>query len=318
MASKKISELPASGALTGAELVEAVQGGINVQTTTQDIADLGGGGGGGHTIEDEGTPLTQRTKLNFVGAGVTVTDDSGDDATVVTISSGGGTGTVESVTGDGVDNTDPDNPVLIFPVASEVVFTPAGTISATDVQAAIEELDAAVLGSGVQDLPIPAQAMWRRQTSGCASLQQYEIATSLLNIQGLEFSSSAQQFAQMNVPLPRRYNNGTITAVIHWKPLESGSGDVRWGIQMASYRNDDPLTGAFGTEVAVTDTFIATDDLHITTASAAITPSGTLTDGNLFALQINRDPTNGSDTLDVNAILISVILRITCDAHFDS
>ena len=46
--------------------------------------------GGGHTIEDEGTPLTQRTKLNFVGAGVTVTDDSGDDATVVTITSGGG------------------------------------------------------------------------------------------------------------------------------------------------------------------------------------------------------------------------------------
>lgn len=45
--------------------------------------------GGGHTIEDEGTPLTQRTKLNFVGSGVAVTDDSGDDATVVTITSGG-------------------------------------------------------------------------------------------------------------------------------------------------------------------------------------------------------------------------------------
>jgi len=47
------------------------------------------GGGGGHTIEDEGTPLTQRTKLNFVGAGVTVTDDAGDDATVVTVTGGG-------------------------------------------------------------------------------------------------------------------------------------------------------------------------------------------------------------------------------------
>jgi hypothetical protein len=40
---------------------------------------------GGHVIEDEGTPLTQRTKLNFVGGGVAVTDDSGDDASVVTI-----------------------------------------------------------------------------------------------------------------------------------------------------------------------------------------------------------------------------------------
>lgn len=41
---KKISELSAAGALSGVELVEAVQGGINVQTTTQDIANLAGSG----------------------------------------------------------------------------------------------------------------------------------------------------------------------------------------------------------------------------------------------------------------------------------
>lgn len=44
MANRKISELPAAGVLSGAELVEAVQGGVNVQTTVQAIADLGGGG----------------------------------------------------------------------------------------------------------------------------------------------------------------------------------------------------------------------------------------------------------------------------------
>lgn len=69
------------------------QGGTNTnivrQLIAQALADFNGGGGG-HTIEDEGTPLTQRTKLNFVGAGVTVTDDSGDDATVVTINAGSG------------------------------------------------------------------------------------------------------------------------------------------------------------------------------------------------------------------------------------
>lgn len=47
------------------------------------------GGGGGHTIQDNGTPLTQRTNLNFVGA--TVTDDAGNDATVITITGGSGT-----------------------------------------------------------------------------------------------------------------------------------------------------------------------------------------------------------------------------------
>ena len=53
-----------------------------------------GGTGGGHTIQDEGSPLTQRTNLNFAGAGVTATDDAGNDATLVTITSGGGSGDV--------------------------------------------------------------------------------------------------------------------------------------------------------------------------------------------------------------------------------
>lgn len=44
-------------------------------------------GSGGHTIEDEGTALTQRSTLNFVGSGVTVTDDGAK--TVVTVESSG-------------------------------------------------------------------------------------------------------------------------------------------------------------------------------------------------------------------------------------
>ena len=72
---------------------------ITIDDTNQEypIVSSTGGSGSGHTIEDEGTPLTARTKLNFVGAGVTVTDDAGDDATVVTIN--GGSLTVETPTG---------------------------------------------------------------------------------------------------------------------------------------------------------------------------------------------------------------------------
>ena len=39
----------------------------------------------GHTIQEEGSSLTARANLNFVGAGVTATDDSGNDATKVTV-----------------------------------------------------------------------------------------------------------------------------------------------------------------------------------------------------------------------------------------
>ena len=63
----------------------------------------GGGSEGGHTIEDEGIPLTKRTKLNFLGTGVAVTDDSGDDATDVTISTDGEINTTSNDgTGEGI------------------------------------------------------------------------------------------------------------------------------------------------------------------------------------------------------------------------
>jgi hypothetical protein len=40
------------------------------------------------TIQDEGTPLTVRPYLNFIGDAVTVTDDSGNNRTNITISGG--------------------------------------------------------------------------------------------------------------------------------------------------------------------------------------------------------------------------------------
>jgi hypothetical protein len=43
----------------------------------------------GHTIQEEGSGLTARANLNFVGAGVTATDDSGNNATKVTVAASG-------------------------------------------------------------------------------------------------------------------------------------------------------------------------------------------------------------------------------------
>lgn len=63
----------------------------NNKTSEIDLFYSGGAAvGGGHTIQDEGSDLTQRTNLNFTGAGVSVSDDSGNDATVVAIAGDGG------------------------------------------------------------------------------------------------------------------------------------------------------------------------------------------------------------------------------------
>jgi len=70
-----------------------------------------GAGIDGHVIQIEGVDLPQRAKLNFVGAGVTVTNEAG--GTQVNIP--GATGGVQSVVagaGIAVDNTDLENPVV--------------------------------------------------------------------------------------------------------------------------------------------------------------------------------------------------------------
>lgn len=71
--------------------------------------------GGGHTIEDEGTPVTDRDTINFVGSGVSVADSGGK--TVVTIGGTGGALAMETPS-EAVDGataifTFTNNPVAI-------------------------------------------------------------------------------------------------------------------------------------------------------------------------------------------------------------
>lgn len=81
----KLAEMPT---LTIKGNKEGVTGNPEDLTVAQVNAMLGATGGG-HTIEQNGTPFTQRAALNFTGAGVTVTDDPGNSSTDVAITGGG-------------------------------------------------------------------------------------------------------------------------------------------------------------------------------------------------------------------------------------
>lgn len=167
---------------------------------------------------------------------------------------------------------------------------------------------------GLQDLYIPAVAMWPRTTSGCAALAKTEMTTSLVNIQSLDFDQTTQEHAQFTISLPRNWNNGTVTAKFYWTAA-SGSGTVTWGIQGGAYSNDDALTTALGTAQTVTDTLIAANDLHISDATSAITLAGTPADADFLAFQIYRDI---SDTLSADAKLLGVVITLTTDAAIAS
>ena len=62
MANEKISGMSAAATLTGSELVEVVQSGDNVRTTTQAIADLATGSG----VTGTGTHLKKITSKSVI------------------------------------------------------------------------------------------------------------------------------------------------------------------------------------------------------------------------------------------------------------
>ena len=73
----------------------------------------------GHVIQDEGVDLPQRAKVNFVGAGVTVTNEAG--GTRVSIPGTTGVQSVVAGSNVSVDNTDPENPVVSASAVQSVV-----------------------------------------------------------------------------------------------------------------------------------------------------------------------------------------------------
>lgn len=133
MADKKISELPVATAPTGTELMEVVQGGVNKQLTAQQIADLGGGGGG--AVDS----VNGQTGVVVLDAGDVGADPAGSASTVAT------------------NLTDHINDTSDAHDASAISFAPAGSIAATDVQAALEELDTDVQGKADKSLTINTQ-----------------------------------------------------------------------------------------------------------------------------------------------------------------
>lgn len=233
--------------------------------------------------------------------------------------------------------------------ASAISFSATGGISATDVQAAIVELDTekAPLASpaftgnptaptpsvgdndtsvattafvtaaivGVQDMFVPAAAMWPRATGGCADLTKSEMATSIVNIQTLDFDQTTQEFAQFQIALPRKWNVGTVTAEAYWTAA-AGTGTVQFGLSGGAYSNDDALTVALGTAQTMDDTLLAANDLHITPTSSAITLAGTPANTDFLVFQLSRNP--ASDTLTADAKFLGIMIHITTTKAIDS
>lgn len=154
---------------------------------------------------------------------------------------------------------------------------------------------------------IGAGEMIPRVTNG-AGIDGEELATNKINLDYLAFDAGTAEYSQASFSWPS--GMATMTAKVYWTAA-SGSGAVVWGVQARCYADDDALDQAQGTAQTVTDTLLAASDTHISAATSAITPGGTVATGNLCVVQVYRDATSGSDTLAVDARLIGIRLEFS-------
>jgi hypothetical protein len=170
---------------------------------------------------------------------------------------------------------------------------------------------------GLQTISVPAGAMTARTTTGAAS-GSVETATNKVMIPSFDFDKDTDEFVQFRVPMPKGWDEGTITAIFGWSHAAATTFDVIWGIQAVALGDSDTQEVAFGTAVTVTDSGGTTDDLFISPTTAAVTIAGTPAEGDEVVFQVYRDADAGADTLDVDARLQWVKILYTIDAASDT
>lgn len=162
---------------------------------------------------------------------------------------------------------------------------------------------------GIHDVWVGAVGMWPTATAGCATLARTELATNDVNIQTLDFDTASDEFAQFSMPLPRNFDNTTITFEVYWTAT-GGSGTVSWDVAALTRSEGDDLDAAFTDETTVTDTLTTGNDLHISPSSADMTLTDH-TDSDYIHFRVRRDVSD--DTLGVDAKLIGIQFHITTD-----
>jgi hypothetical protein len=165
----------------------------------------------------------------------------------------------------------------------------------------------ALTSNTTTNLWIPASAWIPKSTAGCG-VDSRETTTHDQCFDELLFDPGTDEFAQALVIMPSNYNNGTITARFYWTASSAGDGtdDVVWGISGLAYANDDALDTATGTAQTVTDSLLATNDMHVSAATSAVTIGGTPAANKPIQFTLYRDADAGADTYGGDARLLGV------------
>jgi hypothetical protein len=166
---------------------------------------------------------------------------------------------------------------------------------------------------------VAAAAMYPSVSGGCAAMNWIASAANQPDIATLSFDASTAEYAQFSLAMPKSWDEGTVTFKPIWSHAATTTNfGVVWQLQGVAVSNDDQIPVAYGTAQSSTDTGGTTDDLYVGPESSAITIAGTPAAEDIVFFRVSRLPTDGSDTMAIDARLHGLILYITTDADTDA
>lgn len=176
-------------------------------------------------------------------------------------------------------------------------------------------------GTNVERTISLPSASFTNATSGPpGTLVTVESSANKVDINVRDFDKTSEERVFTIFGMPNNWDGGTIKFKVFWTATTAGGGSagetVVWGLKGVSLADDDAIDTAYGSEITVTDTVLALDDLHASPWSTVVTLSNTPSAGDLVQLKLSRKP--GSDNLNGDARLIAVVLKYSIDKYADN
>lgn len=172
--------------------------------------------------------------------------------------------------------------------------------------------------TGVHNVWIPATAMTPSTTNGPA-WGSVEMTTNKEMFSTLDFDTTTAESAWFSLRMPKSWNESTITFEPVWSHAATSTNfGVVFSLAGIALSDDDAGDTAVGTVQTSTDTGGTTNDIYIGPTSSAITIAGTPAAQDLVFFKIARVPSDGSDTMAIDARLHGITLNITTDADTDA